>query len=79
VLRQLNAIGDSVRQDLSQRNFTDVTVTVASASRGNAGQNLADGGGQGRQQQAREQEQRGPGRALSEGETSSATFAMNRE
>ena len=80
VLRQLNTISDSVRQDLAQRNFTDVTVTVASAARGGAGQNLADGGGNARQQQGREQEQqRNPGRALSEGDSASSTFAMNRE
>lgn len=79
VLRQLNTISDSVRQDLAQRNFTDVTVTVASASRGGGGQNMADGGGNARQQQGREQEQRNPGRALSEGDTASSTFAMNRE
>ncbi|GAB2843955.1 hypothetical protein GCM10027277_09550 [Pseudoduganella ginsengisoli] len=79
VLRQLNTISDSVRQDLSQRNFTDVTVTVAPAARGGAGQYLADGGGQGRQQQGREQEQRTPGRALSEDGAASSTFAMNRE
>jgi flagellar hook-length control protein FliK len=31
VLRQLNTIGDSVRQDLSNRQFSDVAVTVSSS------------------------------------------------
>lgn len=79
VLRQLNAIGDNVRQDLSARNFTDVSVTVAAAPRSGS-QFLSDGGG-GRQQQGREQDQetRTPGRALSEDGQASSTFAMNRE
>lgn len=79
VLRQLNAIGDNVRQDLSARNFTDVSVTVAPAPRGGS-QFLSDGGG-GRQQQGREQDQetRTPGRALTEDGQASSTFAMNRE
>ncbi|UGQ48968.1 flagellar hook-length control protein FliK [Massilia endophytica] len=70
VLRQLNQIGDSVRQDLSQRQYGDVAVTVSSG----AGRGLADGGGSGRQE--REQQERGPGRALSDGADSHSTFAM---
>ncbi|WP_395399058.1 flagellar hook-length control protein FliK [Pseudoduganella sp. UC29_106] len=71
VLRQLNNIGDSMRQDLSQRQFTEVAVTVSAS----AGRSLADNGGGGRQE--REQQERGPGRALNEGDDSPATFAMN--
>jgi len=70
VLRQLNAIGDSVRQDLSQRQFGDVAVTVSSSN----ARSLADGGQQQRQQQAEQQRQ--PGRALEDGDAGSTTFAM---
>ncbi|WP_374585941.1 flagellar hook-length control protein FliK, partial [Pseudoduganella sp.] len=70
VLRQLNTIGDAVRQDLSQRQFSDVAVTVSSSS----ARNLADGGGQQRQQQSEQQRQ--PGRALDDAEAGTTTFAM---
>jgi flagellar hook-length control protein FliK len=75
VLRQLNAIGDNVRQDLSQRQYTDVAVTVSATPRGQQ-QGYADGG-QGGRQPGREQQQRAPGRALSDDEPSSAAFAMS--
>jgi flagellar hook-length control protein FliK len=75
VLRQLNAIGDNVRQDLSQRQYTDVAVTVSATPRGQQ-QGYADGG-QGGRQQGREQQQRAPGRALSDDEQSSGAFAMS--
>jgi flagellar hook-length control protein FliK len=70
VLRQLNNIGDSMRQDLSQRQFSEVAVNVSSS----AGRNLADGSGGGRHE--RQQQERGPGRALDEGNEASTTFAM---
>lgn len=70
VLRQLNNIGDNVRQDLSQRQLGDVAVTVSSS----AGRGLADGGS-GRQPE-REQQERTPGRALSDGADTNSTFAM---
>lgn len=70
VLRQLNTIGDAVRQDLSQRQFSDVAVTVSSSG----ARNLAEGGGQQRQQQSEQQRQ--PGRALDEAEAGTTTFAM---
>ncbi|MCE3261695.1 MAG: flagellar hook-length control protein FliK [Pseudoduganella sp.] len=71
VLRQLNTIGDAVRQDLSQRQFGEVAVTVSSS---NARGSLADGGGQQRQQPSEQQRQ--PGRGLDDAETGSTTFAM---
>ena len=73
VLRQLNTIGDSVRQDLSQRQFGDVAVTVSSSN----ARSLADGGQQQRQQQAEQQRQ--PGRALDGEEAGATTFAMSGE
>ncbi|OEZ53960.1 flagellar hook-length control protein FliK [Duganella sp. HH105] len=72
VLRQLNTIGDSVRQDLSTRQYADVSVTVTSSR----AQAQADTGGRGGQH--REQEEgRTPGRALSGDEAT--TFAMTSE
>jgi len=70
VLRQLNTIGDAVRQDLSQRQLGEVAVTVTSSN----ARSLADGGQQQRQQQSEQQRQ--PGRALDDGEAGTTTFAM---
>ncbi|SFF75481.1 flagellar hook-length control protein FliK [Duganella sp. CF458] len=74
VLRQLNTIGEAVRQDLSQRQFGDVAVTVSAST----ARNLADGGQQQRQQEAQQQreQQRQPGRALEDGDAVTTTFAM---
>jgi flagellar hook-length control protein FliK len=74
VVRQLNTIGDSVRQDLSTtRQFGDVAVTVSSSR----AQAQADGGG--RNQQQRDQDEgRTPGRALSD-DGATSTFAMTSE
>lgn len=69
VLRQLGSIGEGVRQDLSQRQFGEVAVTVSAAPRGAQ----ADADGRGRQGRAQD-DNRGPGRALSD--DGSATFAM---
>ncbi|WGG48366.1 flagellar hook-length control protein FliK [Rugamonas sp. DEMB1] len=74
VLRQLNNIGDSVRQDLSQRSFGEVAVNV-SASAGPRGQAMAEGDGRGGRQGQQDQG-RAPGRALSDDEAAAATFAM---
>ena len=73
VVRQLNAIGDNVRQDLSNRQFTEVAVTVSSTRAQAQGQ--ADGGRQQRQEQEQERG-RTPGRALF-GDDAANTFAMN--
>jgi flagellar hook-length control protein FliK len=78
VVRQLNAVGDSMRQDLSQRQQGDVAVTVSQAS----SRSLADSEGRGRQPEReaeQQREQRGPGRALNEGDDTNTTFAMLRE
>ncbi|MYN26649.1 flagellar hook-length control protein FliK, partial [Duganella levis] len=75
VVRQLNTIGDSVRQDLSTKQFTDVAVTVSSSR----AQSQSDQGGQGgRNGQQRDESGRTPGRALSD-DDSTATFAMTGE
>jgi flagellar hook-length control protein FliK len=71
VLRQLNAIGDTVRQDLAHRQLGEVAVTVSSSS----ARNPADGGQQQRQQE-QQREQRQPGRGLDEGDAGTTSFAM---
>ncbi|SMF06929.1 flagellar hook-length control protein FliK [Pseudogulbenkiania subflava] len=74
VVRQLQAIGDALRQDLSARQYTQVAVEVREG---------APGGGQGQgQSQSRsgregQQNERAPGRALAEaGGDGSAPFAL---
>ena len=74
VLRQLNTVSDNMRNDLSQRQFSDVAVTVSASN----GRGLADGNGGGRRGD-QEQQERGPGRALSEGDQPAGTFAMLNE
>ncbi len=74
VLRQLNSIGDAVRQDLSQRQLGEVALTVSSSN----ARSLAEGGQQQRQQDAQQQreQQRQPGRALDGDSAGTTTFAM---
>jgi flagellar hook-length control protein FliK len=74
VVRQLNTIGDSVRQDLSTRQFSDVAVTVSSSRAQSQAQSDGSGGRSG--QQRNQDDGRTPGRALSDEEATS-TFAMN--
>ncbi|NMV36311.1 flagellar hook-length control protein FliK [Ralstonia insidiosa] len=60
VVRQLQAIGESLRQDLSARNGGDVTVQVSASRQGHAD---ADTSG-GRERHARDDAEQGPGRGL---------------
>ncbi|MPQ55523.1 flagellar hook-length control protein FliK [Duganella sp. FT27W] len=82
VVRQLNAIGDSVRQDLATRQFSDVAVTVSTSrtsalSQATPQQSYAQGQPDGGRQQQQEQERgRNPGRALYQ-DDSKPIFAMN--
>lgn len=82
VVRQLNAIGDSVRQDLATRQFSDVAVTVSTArtsalSSATPQQSYAQGQPDGSRQQQQEQERgRNPGRALYQ-DDAKPIFAMN--
>ncbi|HEX8602559.1 MAG TPA: flagellar hook-length control protein FliK [Pseudoduganella sp.] len=79
VVRQLNAVGDSMRQELSQRQGGDVAVTVTQSP----SRSLADGQAGGRQPERdaeQQREQRGPGRALTDADdTTNTTFALARE
>jgi flagellar hook-length control protein FliK len=79
VLRQLQAVGENLRNDLAQRQFTDVAVNIAQAPRGaSAGTNnlFAGDGSRGRQQDGRQPEQ-DPGNALAEANTGAAPFSLN--
>ncbi|MDT3671898.1 MAG: flagellar hook-length control protein FliK [Aromatoleum sp.] len=68
VLRQLQGIGETLRQDLVQRNFGDVSVAVFDATH--------DGGGRSRRDRGDDPE-REPGRALSD--DAPGVFAFNRD
>ena len=68
VLRQLQGIGDVLRQDLSQRQYNEVAVAVAPHAR--------HGEGEGRQRQGSEQREQAPGRALAETDQSGNAFAL---
>lgn len=70
VLRQLHAIGDTLRQDLVQRQHGDVTVVVADGQRATDGRH---GSGQGRQRDGD-----APGSALAEADEGegAARFAL---
>ena len=78
VLRQLQSVSENLRNDLAQRQFTDVAVNIAPAPRSaNATPQFAgDGGNRGRQQDGREQEQT-PGNALAEANTGASSFSLN--
>ena len=79
VLRQLQTVSENLRNDLAQRQFTDVAVNVTQAARGaNAAPLFAgDGGGRGRQQEGQQQEQ-APGNALAEANDGGPAFSLNR-
>jgi flagellar hook-length control protein FliK len=64
VVRQLNAIGDSLRQDLGQRQYGEVSVSVSDAGAGSGRD--AEGRPRGRLPDALPDE---PGRALAEAQT----------
>jgi flagellar hook-length control protein FliK len=80
VLRQLQTVSEGLRNDLAQRQFTDVAVNIVPAARGAAGANgtpmFAGGDGRGRQQDGQQQEQ-GPGEALAEANTGNSPFSLN--
>jgi flagellar hook-length control protein FliK len=80
VLRQLHGIGDTLRQDLAQRQTGDVSVVVSDSSRDASGADSQRGRGRQRDAQTADD---GPGRALAEAETDPArtsfSFARERE
>lgn len=78
VLRQLQTVSENLRNDLAQRQFTDVAVNVTQAARGAHPAPLfaGDGGGRGRQQDGQQQEQL-PGNALAEANDGASAFSLN--
>jgi flagellar hook-length control protein FliK len=76
VLRQLQTVSDNLRSDLSQRQFSDVAVTVAPMQKNNATP-FGDPQQQGRgRQQGREQDENDPGRALAEAGNPASAFSL---
>jgi flagellar hook-length control protein FliK len=81
VLRQLNTVSDNLRNDLAQRQYTDVSVNVtqaaprAQAAQAGAGFG-ADAQGRGRQQ-GQDGDERAPGAALAEANQSTTPFSLN--
>jgi flagellar hook-length control protein FliK len=78
VLRQLQSVSENLRNDLAQRQFTDVAVNVTQAARGaNAAPQFAgEGGNRGRQQDGQQQEH-APGNALAEANEGASAFSLN--
>lgn len=77
VLRQLQGIGENMRSDLAQRQYTDVAVNISATPRSPAAQAFAEGDARGQRQPGRQQDDAEPGRALSDGTASSTTYAMH--
>ena len=81
VLRQLQGIGETMRTDLAQRQYTDVAVNISATPRSPAAQTFAEGDARGQRQPGRQQDEAEPGRALSDGTPAGApygaTFAMH--
>jgi flagellar hook-length control protein FliK len=78
VLRQLNAVSENLRNDLAQRQYAEVAVTVAPAPRSAAANSNPFGGdaqGRGRQGGS-EQEQRAPGHALFDDGPAASGFSL---
>ncbi|WP_426072950.1 flagellar hook-length control protein FliK [Janthinobacterium sp. DSP2-3-3] len=77
VLRQLQGIGENMRSDLAQRQYTDVAVNISATPRSPAAQAFAEGDARGQRQPGRQQDDAEPGRALSDGSTAATTYAMH--
>lgn len=76
VLRQLQGIGESMRSDLAQRQYTDVAVNISATPRSAAAQAFTEGDARGQRQPGRQNDDAEPGRALSDSNTAAATYAM---
>jgi flagellar hook-length control protein FliK len=77
VLRQLQTVSDNLRSDLSQRQFSEVAVTVAPAPKHGATPFGDPQQQQGRgRQQGRDQDDYEPGRALAEAGNPASAFSL---
>ena len=77
VLRQLQGIGENMRSDLAQRQYTEVAVNISATPRSPAAQAFAEGDARGQRQPGRQHDEAEPGRALSDGGTAATTYAMH--
>jgi flagellar hook-length control protein FliK len=77
VLRQLQAVSDNLRSDLSQRQYTEVAVSVTPTPKNSSATPFGDPQQQGRgRQQGREQDDMEPGRALAEASNPTSVFSL---
>jgi len=80
VLRQLQTVSDNLRNDLAQRQYTDVAVTVTPAPKSGNASPFGDPQQQQQQQQGRGRqpgrEQDEPGRALAEASHAGSAFSL---
>lgn len=80
VLRQLQAVGDNLRNDLAQRQYTEVAVSVTATPKSSAASPFADPQQQQQQQQGRGRQpgrdQEEPGRALAEASNATSAFSL---
>ena len=80
VLRQLQAVGDNLRNDLAQRQYVDVAVSVTPAPKGGSAAPFGDPNqqqGRGRQPgRDQDNEQHAPGRALAEAGSTASAFSL---
>ncbi|MDN2705818.1 flagellar hook-length control protein FliK [Janthinobacterium sp. SUN100] len=77
VLRQLQGIGENMRSDLAQRQYTEVAVNISATPRSPAAQAFAEGDARGQRQPGRQSDDAEPGRALSDGSPAGTTYAMH--
>ncbi|MDN2676880.1 flagellar hook-length control protein FliK [Janthinobacterium sp. SUN033] len=77
VLRQLQGIGENMRSDLAQRQYTEVAVNISATPRSPAAQAFAEGDARGQRQPGRQNDDAEPGRALSDGSPAGTTYAMH--
>lgn len=77
VLRQLQGIGENMRSDLAQRQYTEVAVNISATPRSPAAQAFAEGDARGQRQPGRQNDDAEPGRALSDGSPAATTYASH--
>lgn len=78
VLRQLQAVGDNLRNDLAQRQYTDVAVSVTPTPKSSAASPFGDPQQQQQQGRGRQpgRDQEEPGRALAEASNATSAFSL---
>jgi flagellar hook-length control protein FliK len=78
VVRQLHTVSDNLRNDLAQRQYSEVAVTVSQAPRAQQQGQSSFADQQGRQRQdGRKDEESTPGQALADAGNPTSTFSLN--